>query len=424
LDLGTLQSSYFKDAKPITQRGFTGHEMLDEVGVIHMNGRIYDAKLGRFMQADPIIQEPTSIGSLNRYSYCANNPLNATDPSGFISLKHLYKNVMKWTGSWAIHKLVHSISPNLAAFIGVALNFIPGIGQGLSLMWTFQDTFYTTGSLTAAIKGYAIASFSQGAFSSIGGAFNAASGVWQAGGMAHILAHATTGGVISVLQGGKFGHGFVSAGLTKAINVNGIYGVDQGIGHTIARTAMAAVIGGTISQITGGKFANGAVTAATAQIFNAESQAKAAAQKRQALVTAAQKHFGETTWAKDAEKESFKSGQWKCNLFVADVLKEAGITPQMMQPGSKEFMNANGWASKYEMKGWVIVDTPEPGDIAAVPRSGRSGHVGVYIGNGKVIAANEYSVGVSSTHAANDGWFGHWRTNSSGDTVYRRYVGP
>src|SRR5690625_6843987 len=35
----------------ITKRGFTGHEMLDEVGVIHMNGRIYDPRLGRFMQA-------------------------------------------------------------------------------------------------------------------------------------------------------------------------------------------------------------------------------------------------------------------------------------------------------------------------------------------------------------------------------------
>ncbi|MCP4411762.1 MAG: hypothetical protein GY808_04225 [Gammaproteobacteria bacterium] len=31
-----------------TQRGFTNHEMLDEVGIIHMNGRIYFAKIVRF----------------------------------------------------------------------------------------------------------------------------------------------------------------------------------------------------------------------------------------------------------------------------------------------------------------------------------------------------------------------------------------
>ncbi len=39
-----------------TTRGFTGHEQLDEVGLIHMNGRVYDPKLGRFLQADPFVQ--------------------------------------------------------------------------------------------------------------------------------------------------------------------------------------------------------------------------------------------------------------------------------------------------------------------------------------------------------------------------------
>ena len=69
--------------KPITTRGFTGHEQLAEVGLIHMNGRIYDGALGRFVQADPIIQDPLRVQSLNRYSYVWNNPLNATDPTGF-----------------------------------------------------------------------------------------------------------------------------------------------------------------------------------------------------------------------------------------------------------------------------------------------------------------------------------------------------
>ncbi|UTW45819.1 VCBS repeat-containing protein [bacterium SCSIO 12696] len=72
----------------ITTRGFTGHEMLDEVGVIHMNGRIYDPKIARFLQADPFIQDPTYTQSLNRYSYTWNNPLNATDPSGYISIRN------------------------------------------------------------------------------------------------------------------------------------------------------------------------------------------------------------------------------------------------------------------------------------------------------------------------------------------------
>ncbi len=68
----------------ITTCGFTGHEMLDDVGIIHMNGRIYDPKLGRFLQADPFIQAPTKSQSFNRYSYVINNPLSYTDPSGFL----------------------------------------------------------------------------------------------------------------------------------------------------------------------------------------------------------------------------------------------------------------------------------------------------------------------------------------------------
>lgn len=69
--------------QPVTTRGYTGHEMLDDTRLIHMNGRIYDPKIARFVQADPIIQDPYQSQSLNRYSYVWNNPLNATDPSGF-----------------------------------------------------------------------------------------------------------------------------------------------------------------------------------------------------------------------------------------------------------------------------------------------------------------------------------------------------
>ncbi|MBN1378511.1 MAG: hypothetical protein JXA04_04690, partial [Gammaproteobacteria bacterium] len=77
------EDQHYVDTKPTTTRGFTGHEMLDEMGLVHMNGRIYDDTLARFVQADPIIQDPNKSQSLNRYSYVWNNPLNATDPSGF-----------------------------------------------------------------------------------------------------------------------------------------------------------------------------------------------------------------------------------------------------------------------------------------------------------------------------------------------------
>lgn len=70
-------------APGIITRGYTGHEHLDDFGLIHMNGRIYDPHVGRILNPDPIIQEPLNIQNYNRYSYCLNNPLKYTDPSGY-----------------------------------------------------------------------------------------------------------------------------------------------------------------------------------------------------------------------------------------------------------------------------------------------------------------------------------------------------
>src|SRR5690606_35795073 len=37
----------------LTRRGYTGHEMLDSTALIHMNGRVYDPVVARFVSADP-----------------------------------------------------------------------------------------------------------------------------------------------------------------------------------------------------------------------------------------------------------------------------------------------------------------------------------------------------------------------------------
>ena len=65
-------------------RGYTGHEHLDELGMINMNGRMYDPRQGRFLSPDPFVQAPSNPQNYNRYSYCLNNPLKYTDPSGEI----------------------------------------------------------------------------------------------------------------------------------------------------------------------------------------------------------------------------------------------------------------------------------------------------------------------------------------------------
>ena len=54
--------------------------------LIHMNGRVYDYALGRFLSVDPFIQFPLNSQSLNPYSYVLNNPLSGTDPTGYCSV--------------------------------------------------------------------------------------------------------------------------------------------------------------------------------------------------------------------------------------------------------------------------------------------------------------------------------------------------
>jgi len=80
----TLLPEEYAPITATTRRGFTGHEHLDNLSLVHMNGRVYDPKLGRFMSADPVyLGNLANPQSLNPYSYVMNNPLTFTDPSGF-----------------------------------------------------------------------------------------------------------------------------------------------------------------------------------------------------------------------------------------------------------------------------------------------------------------------------------------------------
>lgn len=62
--------------------GYTGHEHLDQLGLVHMNARLYDPILGRHTSADPTVPDASNLQSLNRYTYVLNNALVFTDPTG------------------------------------------------------------------------------------------------------------------------------------------------------------------------------------------------------------------------------------------------------------------------------------------------------------------------------------------------------
>jgi len=127
-----------------TDRGYTGHEHLDDVGVIHMNGRLFDPRLGVFMQGDPFIQDPLNLQNFNRYAYCYNNPMTCSDPSGQLSL----------FGHKVLPGLINNRNFRVAA-IAIASYFTAGYastlyeGYAASAVLSGSTPFMVGGSITA-----------------------------------------------------------------------------------------------------------------------------------------------------------------------------------------------------------------------------------------------------------------------------------
>ncbi|MFK8047473.1 MAG: RHS repeat domain-containing protein, partial [Halioglobus sp.] len=207
LDLSASELMNFDTST--TTRGFTGHEILDQVGVIHMNGRIYDPVLGRFLQADPFVESPTDTQSYSRYTYVHNNPLKYTDPSGFFSLGDVAKI--------AIVAVISYYTFNAASYWGVSL-----YGSGCAVSCNVAMANFIGGATGGAAAGFA-AGVSMAALS--GASFGNALQV----GVRGAIAGAVTGGIA-----GKF-HNTYSPSRVLA----------DGIGN------------GVSAQITGGNFRDG-----------------------------------------------------------------------------------------------------------------------------------------------------------------------
>jgi hypothetical protein len=225
--------------------------------VIHMNGRIYDSELGRFLQADPVIQAPHNTQSWNAYTYVFNNPFAYTDPTGMISIGRILR--------MAVAILVTVYTGGAAAgawsFFGAA-SLTAGQAFAVVVAGGFVSGGIATGTWRGAIQG----AFTAAAFYGVG---QWATSLGVSDGMRAVM-HGMTGGILESVQGGDFGHGFISAGLSKAVMTN----IDTG--NLYADGALTALAGGTISAATGGKFANGAMTAAMQFAFNQMGQGVAA----------------------------------------------------------------------------------------------------------------------------------------------------
>lgn len=254
-------------------RGYTGHEHLDELQLIHMNGRLYDPLIARFLSADPILQSPEDLQNYNCYSYVLNNPLRYTDPSGqtFLGLEVIaWKIIAATAGAAMIAEgnkhwrvvgsvmLAWSLGSQGAEFGGKGLI---EAGLGLNAFGANMLTGFTVG--VATTDGNLQAGM-MGAFTA--GAFGAVSGL---GGPEAVFAHAAIGCAAGLMSSGECGPSALAAGFAK--------GVTQQLAdhiHGVRGAIIVSVVGGTASVIGGGKFSNGAVQAGFGYLLNQLSRTR------------------------------------------------------------------------------------------------------------------------------------------------------
>jgi RHS repeat-associated protein len=240
-----------------TSRGFTGHEELDSVALVHMNGRVYDALVGRMISPDPTVPDPMNAQAWNRYSYVGNDPLAFTDPSGFSWLSSFFHSVANFfSHNWrAIVQTVITavlsltpLGPVLAAAAGAA------IVTGLS-----------GGNLGQIVRAASIAAITAGAFQGLNEFVSGLpqQGISQSGQyLANVAGSAMIGCLSAAASGGSCKSGALAGGVTAAASP-----LVGRIGSGAGRLAASSIIGGLASVAGGGKFENGAVTGAFQYMF-------------------------------------------------------------------------------------------------------------------------------------------------------------
>lgn len=240
-------------------RGYTGHEHFFRVGIIHMNGRIYDPVLKGFMSPDNFVQDPHNSQSLNRYAYCLNNPLMYTDPSGeaweigvggaiaigaaIAAASYTLVALTTWTEFSVLGLLKSSVIGGVSGFVSF------GVG---SLANSIFVNSVCTPITTATNTQVAVSAVGKAAFQMVG--------------------HAVSQAYVAGLSGGDAGQAFLS-GLVSSVVSTGVMGINSslqlnGTAGDVSTILFGSVSGGLSSELTGGNFWQGAAIGLTVSGLN------------------------------------------------------------------------------------------------------------------------------------------------------------
>ena len=79
IDVDDTSGVGLANANPFRYRGYYYDE---ESGMYYLNSRYYHPEIGRFINADGLVQTGQGILDKNMFAYCLNNPVNYVDPNG------------------------------------------------------------------------------------------------------------------------------------------------------------------------------------------------------------------------------------------------------------------------------------------------------------------------------------------------------
>ncbi len=234
---------------PFADRGFTGHEMLTDVGLIQMNARVYDPAIGRFLSPDNYVQSPTNLQNYNRYSYVLNQPLSLTDPTGhFFFIPAIVAVAVK----------VAAVAVKAYAFLSHVVGVVVKAWSAFSFVRQV-----VAGDWQGALRGLVIGQITNGLTNGVGRAFDAMAKGATLGGklvveLGRAVSHGAVRGAVGALETGKFNKydalaGVVASGFDSAVGAGQTtLGLDPSKFSWSEATAGGLVTAGVVSAA-GGK---------------------------------------------------------------------------------------------------------------------------------------------------------------------------
>jgi RHS repeat-associated protein len=148
-------AAFASESTGSTNRRFTSYDRSAVTGLDYASNRHYDSQQGRFTQVDPLGIAAANLvdpQTLNMYLYCANDPVNHTDPSGLF-FKKLFGFLAKLFKLIAVVVTVAMVVLMIASGFGVpgAAAILKGLNSILGVIGGFMNK--VTGGLLAKVTG-------------------------------------------------------------------------------------------------------------------------------------------------------------------------------------------------------------------------------------------------------------------------------